>query len=98
MIKISVSLDGIALAPHWYDPDSKKTKADRFGKRGGYRVHPSGEGHNKSENAVFYRCLVDVAEHLIANPDWGLRFTTPDGAANIFYDDITIEGKLRRTS
>jgi len=95
MTKITVNAKGITLDPHWYDPDDATTKVDRFGKRGGYRVHPSGDGHNVSSNAVFYRSLKDVAQHLIACPDWGLRFNTPTGAANIFYDNINIDGKPR---
>lgn len=95
MTKISVVLNGILMEPHWYDPDEKATKVDRFGKRGGFRVHPAGEGHNESGNAVFYRSLEDVAQHLKACPDWGLRFKTPAGPANIYFDDIVIDGKPR---
>ncbi|NRP51504.1 hypothetical protein XMM354_003303 [Aliiroseovarius sp. xm-m-354] len=95
MIKITVESNGIILEPHWYDPKIKSTKADRFGKRGGYRVHPPGDGHNESGNAVFYRSLEDVAEYLIACPEWGLRFKVPSGPANIFNEDILIDGKPR---
>lgn len=95
MVKIQLDLDGVTLEPHWYDRKSDMTKADRFGKKGGYRVHPPGEGHNASENAVFYRSLEDVADHLKACPDWGLRFKTPTGHANIFYEGILIDGVPR---
>ncbi|WP_323034874.1 hypothetical protein [Pararhodobacter sp.] len=95
MTKITVDSKGVTLEPHWYAPDDVRTKVDRFGKRGGYRVHPAGDGHNESGSAVFYRSLEDVAQHLIACPDWGLRFKTPAGLASIFYDDILIDGKPR---
>jgi hypothetical protein len=95
MTKITVDCKGVTLEPHWYAPGDARTKVDRFGKRGGYRVHPAGDGHNESENAVFYQSLEDVAQHLLACPDWGLRFKTPAGAANIFYDDIIVDGKPR---
>jgi hypothetical protein len=94
-MKISVSVNGLMLEPHWYDPNDRKVKMDRFRKRGGYRVHPSGSGHNDSEKAVFYRSLEDIAAHLVANPDWGLRFTTADGSASIFYNKIAIDGVPR---
>lgn len=58
-------------------------------------MNPAGDGHNASENPVFYRSLEDVAQHLIACSDWGLRFKTPAGAANIFYNDSIIDGKPR---
>ena len=95
MTIISVFSKSVELAPHWYDPHDGNVKEDRFGKKGGYRVHPSGPGGNQSDNAVFYRSLDDIAEHLRARPDWGLRFTTPSGSADIFYDNIMINGKPR---
>ena len=93
--RISVLHNGTLLEPRWYNPEEKGLKVDRYGKIGGYRVHPSGPGHNKSENALFYKSLDDVAQLLLANPDWGLRFVTLDGDANIFYDGITINGVPR---
>ncbi|WPZ13003.1 hypothetical protein T8J41_12535 [Nitratireductor rhodophyticola] len=92
---ITVEVDGVELKPHWYDADAKGLKRDRFGKLGGYRLHPSGDGHNKSELAIFYKSLEDVAQHLVANRDWGLRFTTVSGPSNIFYNEIRINGVLR---
>lgn len=90
-----MKLNGVMLEPHWYDPKSNMAKADQFGKKGGYRVHPAGEGHNASERAVFYRSLEDVADHLKGCPDWGLRFKTPAGPASIFYAGILIDGVPR---
>lgn len=96
MVKtISVVVGGVSLEPHWYKEDAKGLKPDRYGKRGGYRVHPSGDGHNESRRSIFYKSLEDVAQHLKSNPDWGLRFMTPAGKPNIFYENILIDGLPR---
>ncbi|MFG6515889.1 hypothetical protein ACGYLX_00390 [Sulfitobacter sp. 1A13496] len=96
MVKmISVVVGGLRLEPHWYEENARGLKPDCFGKRGGYRLHPSGDGHNKSVNSIFYKSLDDVAQHLRSNPDWGLRFKTSAGKSNIFYDGILVDGLPR---
>lgn len=89
---ITVNWQGHKLEPHLY---TSRAEPDRYGKRGGFRVTPPGDGHNESRNGVYYRSIEDVAEHLLANPDWGVRMRLPNGQTNIFVSDIVINGVPR---
>ena len=75
---------------------TSRSDPDRFGKREGYRVTPPGAGHNLSQNAVCYRSEQDAIDHLLANPDWGIRMGPPGATSgNIHHDDILVDGNLR---
>jgi hypothetical protein len=80
------------LTPHYF-PRGGQTKPDRFGKLEGYRVSPSGAGHNKSASGLYYRSMDDVADHLLANPDWGVRVSKPGMPPSLRYEGKFIDGK-----
>jgi hypothetical protein len=79
------------LVPHYYNRGGN-TKPDRFGKLEGFRCNPPGDGHNESANGVFYRSIDDLADHLMANPDWGVRVTKPGAPASLRYDHKYVDG------
>lgn len=83
---------GLEVEPHFYGDSAD---ADRFGKRGGYRVTPPGDKHNLSSENLYYRSLEDVAQHLIANPDRGVRMRLPNGQTSIFSSSIRVNGVPR---
>ena len=77
------------LKPHYFCGNG--TLPDRFGKIEGYRCAPT----NKSEAGVFYRSLDDLADHLLANVDWGLRVTKPGHPPSLRFKEIIINGVAR---
>lgn len=81
---------GDRLLPHYYT-QSNQTKPDMFGKREGYRCAPSGTQSNWSENGLFYRSIDDLADHLKANPDWGVR-VTKEPSQSLRFKNIFIDG------
>ncbi len=77
------------LVPHYFKGSG--TLPDRFGKTEGYRCSET----NKSDNGVFYRDLKDVADHLKANSDWGVRVTKPGEPPSLRMKHIVIDGVPR---
>ena len=79
------------LLPHYFERGAK-TKPDRFGKREGYRCSPPGDDHNLSSSGVYYRSMDDLADHLLANPDWGVRVRRPGASPSLRYNDKFVDG------
>ena len=80
------------LEPHYFEPGGN-TKPDMFGKKEGYRCSPPGAGNNKSSMGVYYRSIDDLADHLLANPDWGVRVGKPGAPPSLRYDEKYVDGK-----
>jgi hypothetical protein len=80
------------LFPHYF-PRGGRTRPDRYGKLEGYRCSPPGTGHNLSSSGVYYRSIDDLADHLLANPDWGVRVAIPGRSASLRYDEKYVDGK-----
>jgi hypothetical protein len=80
------------LLPHYFERGGL-TKPDRFGKLEGYRVSPPGQGNNKTATGVYYRSMDDVADHLLANPGWGVRVSKPGSPASLRNDNVYVDGK-----
>ena len=92
MTRVTVKHGGMEVEPHFH---AERAEPDRFAKRGGCRVTPPGPGHNESGNGACCRSLEDVAEHLRANPKWGVRMMTSKNQTDIFIEDVPIDGKPR---
>lgn len=86
-----IDSDGTKFPVHYYEPSSR-TKPDMFGKLEGYRCAPSGQNSNWSENGLFYRNIDDLADHLISNPDWGVRVTKAP-SQSLRFKEIYVDGK-----
>ncbi|MBM9593832.1 hypothetical protein [Roseitranquillus sediminis] len=85
-----VEPDGSELEANYFKGEG--VKPDRLGETEDYRCHPPGDGHNETSNGVYYRSLEDPADHLLANPDWGLRVTTPASPPSLRYSNVSCDG------
>jgi hypothetical protein len=87
--------DGRQFEAHRFDPQTV-IKSDRFGKKGGYRVHPPRQDNSDlAETGVFYSDIDDAKQHLRANPSWGIWMKAKGGKPGLHYTDILIDGKPR---
>lgn len=80
------------LFPHYFRRGGN-TKPDMYGKLEGYRCSPPGTGHNETSNGIYYRSIDDLADHLLANPEWGVRVAKPDSPPSLRYSDKFVDGK-----
>lgn len=80
------------LFPHYFERGGT-TKPDMYGKKEGYRCSPPGAGNNKSANGIYYRSIDDLADHLLANPDWGVRVSKQGSPASLRFDEKYVDGK-----
>ena len=80
------------LQPYYF-PRGGRTLPDMFGKLEGYRCSPSGAGQNRSAKGIYYRSIDDLADHLLANPGWGVRVSKPGVPASLRYNHIYVDGR-----
>jgi hypothetical protein len=85
-----VDTTGVVREVH-YKKDGREP--DKFGRTEGYRVQPPGS--NKAKDGFYISNVADLAVVLTLNKDYGTYFKNDGGGGNLFYNKITIDGKLR---
>ncbi|SOE18671.1 hypothetical protein SAMN05877838_3607 [Hoeflea halophila] len=80
------------LEPHYFNRGGG-TKLDRFGRQEGYRCSPPGLGRNTSRTGICFRTVDELADHLLANPGWGICVKKPGHPASLRYTNIIVDGR-----